>query len=272
MRELMSFACDGKWLGASLDRADGRTGVLIVTGGTQTRIGSHRLFERLAKAFAGAGHPCLRFDRRGIGDSQGEDPDFRGNSADIEAAARAFRAQCPQLERIIGLGLCDGATSLSMFGRKAGLSALIIINPWLVEAASGEPPPAAISHHYRKQLLSLGGWKKLLSGSISYRKLFKGLRKIIAKPADNRLASQVAASLAAAALPVELILARGDATAIAAESEWKQPSFLRSIRGLAWNATHLDSDAHTFSRPGDFEVLRDACLAAIRRLELSGSN
>ena len=74
----------------------------------------------------------------------------------------------------MGLGLCDGATALALFGKAAGLDALILVNPWLVEAEADAPPPAAIRAHYRKRLLSREGWKKILSGAVDYRKLLKG--------------------------------------------------------------------------------------------------
>src|SRR3977135_4169286 len=92
-----------------------------------------------------------------------------------------LRRGSPGLERIVGFGLCDGATALTLFGAEAGLGGLILVNPWLVEAEAGEPPAAAIRHHYRRQLLSIEGWKKILSGAVDYRKLLKGLRKISAK-------------------------------------------------------------------------------------------
>jgi pimeloyl-ACP methyl ester carboxylesterase len=99
MRRLLSFECEGLALGASLDSAGGETGLLLVTGGTQTRIGSHRLFERLAGALAQTGWPCFRYDRRGVGDSEGADPDFRDSGPDLAAAAAAFRREQPQLKR-----------------------------------------------------------------------------------------------------------------------------------------------------------------------------
>jgi hypothetical protein len=58
MRRLLSFDCEGAALGASLDSAEGSTGLLLVTGGTQTRIGSHRMFERLAAALARRAGPA----------------------------------------------------------------------------------------------------------------------------------------------------------------------------------------------------------------------
>ena len=102
MRRLISFECEGHALGASLDAGDGAAGLVMVTGGTQTRIGSHRMYERLAAALAERGISCLRFDRRGVGDSGGEDPGFRGSGPDIAAAAAALRRECPTLRRLHG--------------------------------------------------------------------------------------------------------------------------------------------------------------------------
>ncbi len=270
MRRLLTFPCGSALLGATLDASDGDTGLLIVTGGTQTRIGSHRIFERLAHALAEAGHPCFRFDRRGVGDSEGEDRDFRGNASDIAAAIASFREQCPALRRVFGFGLCDGATSLALHGSAAGLAGLILVNPWLVEAESGAPPAAAIKHHYRRRLLSLEGWKKILTGSISYKKLFTGIMKVAADPGPGDLAGEAAAGLAAAALPVELVLARDDATAVAAANAWHASEFAKRIAALPVHVTTIESDSHTFARPGDAEALRDACLAAFARVEGSG--
>ncbi|MEA1013581.1 hydrolase 1, exosortase A system-associated [Sphingosinicella sp. LY1275] len=264
MRRLMTFACEDATLGATLDDGAGTTGVLMVTGGSQTRIGSHRMYERLAAALAERGVPCFRFDRRGVGDSEGADPGFRGSGPDIAAATGAFRAARPGLERIVGFGLCDGATALALFGRPAGLDGLILANPWLVEAEAGRPAPAAIKRHYRDRLLSREGWDKILSGSISYRKLLKGILQIVrpAPPAD--LASETAAALAAKRLPLALILCRKDATAIAAEDMWNKPVFAPVRNGAP---LYVETDSHTFARPGDEQALLEACLAALERLE-----
>jgi exosortase A-associated hydrolase 1 len=264
MRHLLSFDCDGSALGASLDSAAGGTGLLFVTGGTQTRIGSHRMFERLALALAQEGWPCLRFDRRGVGDSEGEDPDFRGSGPDLAAAAAALRREQPRLTRLIGFGLCDGASALALHGKAAGLDGFVLVNPWFVEAESGEPPAAAIKARYKEQLLSLAGWKRLLSGSISYRKLFKGLAKI-ARSRPSTLAGEIAASLGKARLPAQLILATRDATAIAARTEWSSPAF-SALRGSNPEPVTIDSDSHTFSRPGDEAALLAAVRHALERI------
>ena len=261
MRRLLTLPCEGAELGASLDVADGALGLVFVTGGTQTRIGSHRLFERLAAALAVQGTPCFRFDRRGVGDSSGEDPDWRGSGPDLAAAVAAFRAACPRLERVIGLGLCDGASALALHGEAAGLSGVILVNPWLVEAAPGEPAPAAIKHHYQERLRSPEGWRKILLGSMSWRKLLGGIHKIVTAP-DSALSGEVADALRAGALPADAILSRRDGTAIAARGELAKPSF----DGLLRHPTvEIETDSHTFARPGDFERLLAAVTATLAR-------
>ena len=200
MRRLIAFPCAGAALAGSLDESAGATGVLLVIGGSQTRIGSHRMYERLAKSLAEKGYPCFRFDRRGVGDSEGEDPGFKGSEADLLAAAAAFRNECPALTRLIGFGLCDGATALVLFGDAAGLDGLILANPWLVETEAGEPPPAAIRQHYRKRLLSKAGWKKSNGGSRLQEALERNPQHLLA-PKEQSLAQDVLKAMLRHRLP-----------------------------------------------------------------------
>lgn len=262
MRRLLSFDCEGTRLGASLDAGEGTIGLLLVTGGSQTRVGSHRMYERLAKLLSESGISCLRFDRRGVGDSAGADPGFRGSAPDLAAAADAFRRERYGLERVLGFGLCDGATALALFGAGAGLDGLVLVNPWLVEAEAGDPPPAAIRRHYRERLLSLEGWSKLLSGRVDYRKLLRGAIKSRSR-SPSTLSEQVAGVLKAHALPTAWILATGDATAIAAEAELAGASF----RSLSIDPIRIETDSHTFARPGDEQSLLAAVLKAVERLD-----
>lgn len=259
MRRLFTFSCEGAELGASLDEASGATGLLIVVGGSQTRVGSHRMFERLAVAVAAAGHPCLRFDRRGVGDSAGEDPGWRDSGPDIAAAAAAFRREAPAVKRIVALGLCDGAGALCLHGGGAGLDRLILVNPWLVEASENAPAPAALRRHYRERLTTLSGWTKLLSGSISYAAALRGVLRAGSKTQDAT-SKALAAALRQSGLPAEWILAEGDATAVAAAHELGK----RHWRGLAHCRTAVSTDSHTFARLGDAEALEHAVLKALR--------
>jgi len=261
LRRLLTFTCEGETLSASLDEGGGATGVLMVTGGSQTRTGSHRMYERLANALAQNDYPCFRFDRRGINDSGGEDPGYRASGPDLEAAAATFREQAPDVRRVVGLGLCDGATALALHGAPANLAALILVNPWLVEAEAGELAPAAVRAHYRERLLSIDGWKRLLGGGVDLGKLVRGLGKAGSRT-DTSLAGQAAAGLVRSGAPVALILATGDATAAAAAAEIKRPAFA----GLITWRREVETDSHTFARPGDDKALEEAVLAALQQL------
>ena len=126
---------------------------------------------------------------------------------------------------MIGFGLCDGATALALFGDEAGLDGLILVNPWLVEAEAGAPAAGGDPAPLPQQLLSLEGWKKILSGAVNYRKLLTGLRKIFASTRRSPLAARSPRRWRGADCRPELILAAGDATAIAAEAELKAPAF-----------------------------------------------
>lgn len=265
MRRLIAFACAGAELAASLDEAPGATGLVMATGGSQTRIGSHRMYERLARAMAEKGYPCLRFDRRGVGDSNGEDPGFKESWLDIAAAAGALRRECPAVKKVFGFGLCDGATAIALHGREAGLDALILVNPWLVEVAEEEiPAPAAVRAHYWKRLTSLEGWRKLLSGAVDWRKLLGGLGRIFKGKQGSPLARETAAAMAKGRLRAWLILARDDNTAIAAAEELNAPAF----RGLIEGRETIPSDSHTFARPGDEAALLIAVERAVKALEV----
>lgn len=268
MRRLLTVTCERALLGATIDGDRGSTGLLFVTGGTQTRIGSHRLFERLAADLGAAGHPCFRFDRRGVGDSEGMDPGWRGSGPDIKAAAAAFRRERRGLDRIVGLGLCDGASALALHGAGAGLQGAILVNPWFVESEADAPPAAAIKDHYRKRLLSTEGWKKIASGSVDYKKLLRGVRKIAA-PGESTLGDELASAIEQDQIPVALVLAGGDATAIAAAEIWNSKRFAR-IRESSAAPFRIESDSHTFARAGDAEALLQACLTALNMLSRRG--
>ncbi len=262
MRTLLTFDCEGALLGATLDEAEGGIGLVMAMGGSQARIGSHRMYERLSNSLKPHGVTSLRFDRRGVGDSEGEDPGFRGSAADLRAAAAELRRRCPGLRQIYGFGLCDGATALALFAGEMGLDGLMLANPWLVEAEAGDPPAAAVRRHYRERLLSLEGWRRLLTGSVDIRKLARGVAKIATRRGPTSLAADVAAALARHRIPAHFILATGDATAIAAEAELKSSLFNSLIAGIQT----VDSDSHTFARPGDEALLTAAVVEATTRL------
>ena len=65
-------------------------GVVVIVGGPQYRVGSHRQFVELARALVRAGHHVLRYDCRGMGDSDGAMQGFEASVPDVGAAIDAL--------------------------------------------------------------------------------------------------------------------------------------------------------------------------------------
>ncbi len=261
MRRLISVPCEGDTLAATLDAAPGRTGLLIVSGGNEIRIGAHRGMALLAARVAHAGHPVLRFDRRGIGDSTGTNGGYEGSAQDIAAAAQALRDA--GAERILAFGNCDAATALAFFHAQAGIDALLLANPWAIEPTDALPPAAAIRSHYAARLRDPKEWLRLLRGGVNIAKLLKGLRKASQKPPEALagLTARLAAALGSAEVPVTILLAKGDNTAIA---------FADALKGQAFEAARartrvetLDSASHSFASATDKDWLLQRVLAQL---------
>jgi len=149
-----------------------RNGVLMVVGGPQYRVGSHRLFVLIARQLADAGIPVFRFDYRGMGDSPGGPLDFEVISDDIRAAADAFIQHAGGIDGVILWGLCDAATANAFYAidddRVVGQVAL---NPW-VRTTEGEAR-TFIKHYYPRRALSGSFWLKLASLKYDLSSVFK---------------------------------------------------------------------------------------------------
>ncbi|HSG53868.1 MAG TPA: hydrolase 1, exosortase A system-associated [Paracoccaceae bacterium] len=212
-RRHFTFPCAGETLVATLDEAPGKVGLLMITGGNETRAGAFCGQALLAARIAAAGHPVLRFDRRGVGDSSGNNAGFTGSANDIAAALSALRTQCPQLGRIVGYGNCDAASSL-MLAQGAGLGALALANPWTFDAADEAPPPEAVRRRYVEKLKNPRELLRLVSGGVSFRKLAGGVvRALSPSPPPSTLLGDMQAGLANFAGPVRYLLAERDRTA-----------------------------------------------------------
>ena len=70
------FGCGSHKLAGVLDTAPGETGLLWVSGGNELRSGAFAGQAQLAARLAAKGFPVFRFDRRGIGDSEGDNRGF----------------------------------------------------------------------------------------------------------------------------------------------------------------------------------------------------
>lgn len=156
------------------------TGVLIVVGGPQYRVGSHRQFVLLARYLAEHGIPVLRFDYSGMGDSEGHEADFEKCNQDIRNAIDIFFQKEPRLEQIVIWGLCDAASAALFYAyTDTRVTGLILLNPWLrTEAGMAK---AYIKHYYLRRIFSGELWRKLFSGKFNFAESMKSLINFLGK-------------------------------------------------------------------------------------------
>lgn len=241
----------------TLDEGDATTGLLIVSGGNEVRMGAHRGMASLAARLAATGTPVFRYDRRGIGDSTGENRGFLESAPDIAAAAATFAAETG-IRRLVAFGNCDAATALALFHHVAGIDGLILANPWVVGSGDDLPPAAAIRARYVQRLGDPRTLVRLVRGSVSLRKLSSGLTKILSRKSedDSALTDRFVAALNDSANPVAIILASRDATALA---------FMDAIKAMKLNATiqTIDTASHSFARESDQANLESIIRAAL---------
>lgn len=172
------FDCGGESLvgifsGAGLPA--GR-GVLIVVGGPQYRVGSHRQFTLLARHLAKHGVPTLRFDYRGMGDSDGEIRSFERLGSDIRCAIDLFFASVHGLNDVVIWGLCDATCAALFYAHQdARVSGLILLNPW-VRTEQGIAR-VHLRHYYVRRLFQASLWQKVARGEFNVREAAAALGK-----------------------------------------------------------------------------------------------
>jgi exosortase A-associated hydrolase 1 len=225
-RHSLTFGCGSLTLAGTLDTAPGSTGLLIVSGGNEIRSGAFGGQAGMAARIAAAGYPVFRFDRRGIGDSEGENRGFRHSDKDISSALDAFRAMAPQVSRVVAFGNCDAASALMLAGG-AGCDGLVLSNPWTIEqdesggAEDDTPPPAAIRARYLDKLKNPREIMRLMGGGVDISKLARGMAQALrSAPPPSSLAREMAAGLSDFAGPVRILLATADRTAQVFEAAW----------------------------------------------------
>jgi len=240
-------------------------GVVIVVGGPQTRVGSHRQFVLMARAFAQAGYPCLRFDYTGMGDSPGPRPDFQSAGPDIRRACDMLVAQVPGCAKIALWGLCDGATAALFYAPGDDrVTAVIAANPWARSDATRSA--ALVSGHYGARLRSREFWKKLLTGKLgvggaareAFGHLWRARRRstLAGGASEQDLPERLARLLAAPREKIRVQLSGRDLTAAEFEIAVRRSGHLLAS---SISVFRLDDADHTFSTPEAWDaVLVDA--------------
>lgn len=255
------FRCSGETLvGVVTAGAKASTGVVIVVGGPQTRVGSHRYFVQLARALAAAGFPTFRFDYRGMGDSSGMQRDFERIDDDIGAAITALQSQSPGVKSVVLWGLCDGASAALLYMAAAAdprVCGLCLLNPWVRSEVS--LARTQVKHYYVQRLMHRQFWLKLLSGKVAVGAaigLWKNICVAFSGGATSAPSYQqrMASGLAAFAGPVLLLLSESDYTA---------KEFVEFTRtDTVWTAALARRQVRQHVLPGADHTLSDSAIKA----------
>ena len=164
----ISFPCDGSRLYGILHRPShpSSRGVVLLAGRPALRSGRHRLFVLLARTWAEAGTPVLRFDYRGTGDSEGEMASLEETREEISAAIHAFQSNLPGLQDVVLWGLCGGAADAVLYApQDARVSGIVLANPWLYHS----PLRTLVGLHHRGAIF-LGNTRRFISRLRGYSK------------------------------------------------------------------------------------------------------
>ncbi len=259
------FACQGDKLLGVIHHAEGlaTVGVLIVVGGPQYRVGSHRQFVLLARHLAGQGIPVMRFDVRGMGDSEGEPRSFAALDDDIAAAIDCLLSHCLGLKKVVLWGLCDAASASLFYAyRDDRIEGMVLLNPWVFTEQGAAK--TYLKHYYLQRLSSADFWRKVFSLRFDYAQSLTSLIGLL-RQAGRRNAAKTETTVTTVdenlslpirmreclkrfSYPVLLILSGRDLTAdefkevVKSDPEWQ--ALLADVRVTRHNFPEAD---HTFS-------------------------
>ena len=279
MEEAVQFKCDQKNLYGILHLPDGvadvSSVVLMVVGGPQTRIGSHRLYVQLARWLAHNDIAVFRFDYVGIGDSDGEWVGYKFAGPSIKAALDYLSEKLPALETRILWSLCDGATSSAVFAaeNRHYISSMILCNPYL-HSSQGQAK-TILKYYYIRRVFEKEFWQKLLSFRFDFRESATSFFELFQKArTDNGTATdeyeieispeKFIKAVAEFEKPIRMLLSSDDLTAMQFYDTYKdRPELKASSQSAGISIRFVKGADHTFSSCEAKQLLFQETLAAI---------
>ena len=200
---VVSFDCQGYRLYGTLHvprtQPPGRVGVILLNQGPLDRSGAHRMSVKLARRWTAAGLTVLRFDARGVGESEGtwiepaqgapirqlyKNIEEGAWIADTHAAVAFLQAETP-VRRVLLSGLCGGATTALHAGAtNPAVDAIAMVGmPVRLQAEVRGVRDLVDSHvrtesrRYFERALTPTAWKRFFAMETDYRTMWAVLAR-----------------------------------------------------------------------------------------------
>lgn len=253
-----------------------KKGVVIVVGGPQTRVGSHRLFVHLARALAQQGIIVFRFDYGGAGDSEGNISTFTEIQDDIDAAIQAFQQRHSDITELTLWGLCDAASAILLyfndFPQPANIKHLFLVNPWVRQTQT--EAKAYLRSYYIKRFFSKSFWQKFLSGKVKAKSAFTDIQDFHQQSLESNdistpgnFVTKMRQGLSQFSGKCDLLLSGDDLTAdefkflVKSNKQWREVMARDTI-----NLKIINQADHTFSQQNTKQQLITLVCKALVRL------
>ncbi|HEY5997792.1 MAG TPA: hydrolase 1, exosortase A system-associated [bacterium] len=283
MEQPVQFSANGRQLFGILHIPDGPASpvdtVVMVTGGPQTRYGSHRLYVLLARYLCERGVAVLRFDYEGMGDSEGEFVGAAGAAGSIEAALAYIDSAVVNRGRKIVWSLCDGASASAHFVavRPRAADGAVLCNPYIQKELVQYR-----RHYYKRRLLQRDFWRDLLRVRVNVAGALLEVLTILRTGVSQRIRKLLAArswtnepfsldslllSLQNIEVPTWCVLSAHDD--VAQEFlEGISSGFGKTVveKNPNIRITTIAAADHTFSLPGNSAALNAATVAALQAM------
>jgi uncharacterized protein len=202
---------------------------------------------------------CLRFDHRGMGDSEGEARSFDALDDDIRAAVDALLAFDPRIGDVVLWGLCDAASAATIYVRgDARISGLVLLNPWVRSEAT--LARTHLKHYYLSRALQGDFWRRMLRGEYQWRESLASLARQVSLGVRNTergtaqtprepFQRRMLRGLASFKGPALLVLSGNDLTAREFEElSGSEADWIETLKRPQVTIKRMDAADHTFSR------------------------
>ncbi len=169
--------------------------VLMMVGGPQTRVGSHRGYVQIARSLCRGGATVVRFDYRGVGDGDGDYVTYTYSETSLIAALDWIGKNLGQ-KPVVLWSLCDGAAACMVFGPRLGPSivGMILCNPYV--HSQQNRAETLIKYYYLRRILEKSFWIKLFSFNFNPLTFGVSFLSLVKSAVSSRAAERASAKQA----------------------------------------------------------------------------